>query len=344
MTSPAPRRLTATERLVKHSNTRIVVFEEAKIAFLPMPKSGCTSMLWTLARLDGLDRNSFLRSHQHEVSRAMGVHDMQRWRPSRRWLHHSEARRREILSDDSWLRFTIVRDPVARLWSAWQSKLLLQEPRFVERFSDEPWFPHRVGSVEELYAAFRAFVTALDVDPDVAPHDAHWGSQTGLLTGFAATWTGRAEDPDASLKTLRRHLEAQGADPERVAGDVPRENANPIPFHPSVYDEATAAITARLYADDLRTWGYPAPTAATDGAPEWRANATAQLRMVGELVERHRRIGDLLAELDAQTKRAARGERAVRDLQGSTSWRLTAPLRRAGAIAREARKARAGRR
>lgn len=340
MTPSASRRPTATERLVKHSGTRIVVLEDLKIAFLPMPKSGCTSMLWTLADLAGLGRERFVGSHQHEVSRALGVHDMRRWQPGHRWLHHSESRRREILSDDSWLRFTIVRDPVARLWSAWQSKLLLQEPRFVERFAGEPWFPRRVTSVEDLLAAFRDFVSALDVDPDVAPHDAHWGPQTGLLTGFPVTWTGRAEDPDASLKTLRRHLEGQGVDPERVVDDVPRENANPIPFHPGVYDAAAAAITARLYAEDLAAWDYPGPTAATEGAEEWRATAAAQLRLVGELVERHLRIGDLLTELDAQTKRAARYEREVRDLQASTSWRLTAPLRRASTLAREARAAR----
>jgi len=333
---PAASRTTA-ERLVRHSDTRIVVLDELKIAFLPMPKSGCTSMLWTLADLAGLRRERFLRSQQHEVSRALTVHDMQRWRPTHRWLHHPEARRREILADDSWLRFTIVRDPVARLWSAWQSKLLLQEPRFVERFSAEPWFPRGVASVDDLLDAFRSFVAALDAESDTAPHDAHWGPQSGLLAAFPVTWTGRAEAPETSLRTLRLHLAAQGVDPARVAGDVPRENANPIPFHPCVYDEATAAITARMYADDLAAWGYPAPSVAAEGAEEWRATAARRLRLVGELVERHLRIGDLLADLDAQRSRAAAAERQVDELRASTSWRLTAPLRRAGSLAREAR-------
>lgn len=342
MTAPraAGVRRSAADRLVRHSETRIVVLAELKVAFLPIPKSGCTSMLWTLSQLAGLAPERFRGSAQAEVSRALTVHDMGRWLPEHRWSSLSESQRRAILEDDSWLRFTIVRDPGPRLWSAWQSKVLLQEPRFVDRFSGQPWFPHRVGSVDGLLGSFRAFVTALghpeDDADDPAPHDAHWGRQTGLLAGFTTTWVGRAEDPAASLARLRQHLVEQRADPGRVSDDVPRENANPIAFHPCVYDEGTAAIATQVYAADLAAWGYPAPQSTTAGADEWRVAAAAQLPLVAQLADRHLRIRDLLAALEqtrsratAAERRAAAAQQETDRLLSSTSWRVTAPLRRA---------------
>ena len=333
MTAPLSEglRFSPEERLLQHSATRIVVIEELRIAFLPIPKSGCTSMLWTLAELAGVPRTAFVGSHQPEVTRALAIHNMRRWRPANRWREHSEERRQEILADDTWLRFSIVRDPVARLWSAWQSKLLLHEPRFVERFGAEPWFPRVPRTVEEIVTDFRAFVAALDVPHHEAPHDAHWGSQSGLLAGFRPTWVGRAEAPAASLVRLREHLESVGVDPRRVSDDVPRENANPLPFHPAVHDHRSAAIAAEVYADDLAAWGYAAPRPEEPGGADWEtwtARARRRLRLVNELIERHLRIGELLVELEREKARANAAEADVEAMRSSTSWRLTAPLRR----------------
>lgn len=314
------------ERLVRHSRTRIVVLDDLKVAFLPMPKSGCTSMLWTLAALAGHDRTEFTHSHQAEISRSMAVHNMRRWRPSERWERLSPEDQQRVLAGEGWLRFTIVRDPVPRLWSAWQSKLLLQEPRFVERFGDEPWFPHRVSNVDQAVEAFRAFVRALDGEPLTAPHDAHWGAQAGLMAEFPATWIGRADQPAANLAMLRAHLATVGADPSRVVTDVPRENANPLPFHPSVYDDETAAITARLFADDRALADFPEPTTdPTTGLEEWRTLATDRLLLVHELVERHLRIGELLSELEKE-KSAAQALRKAALPAGAT--RVRSPLGR----------------
>ena len=66
----------------------------------------------------------------------------------------------------------ITRDPVSRLWSAWQSKLLLHEPGIGRRFQQEAWYPGVPVSAEEIVNAFRAFVRELASDKP--PYDAHW--------------------------------------------------------------------------------------------------------------------------------------------------------------------------
>ncbi|MGZ4500694.1 MAG: sulfotransferase family 2 domain-containing protein [Nocardioidaceae bacterium] len=299
----AVTRPSVAERLTRHTRTRIMVVEELRVLFLPVPKAGCTSMLWTLAGLAGLPRHRFAGSRAAEVSPAMAVHDTSRWEKRHRWAAHSAEQQERILADPGWLRMSVVRDPAARLWSAWQSKILLKEPRFVSRFAEQPWWPEAPADLDEVLLAFRAFVRALDVPPDVAPHDAHWGAQSGLVDGFALTYVGRAEDPAATTRRLREPVGAVTAEDR----GVPRENATPIPYHPAVYDEKSAQIVHRLYAEDYAAFGYPpVPAGPHPDAADWRDRAERQVAAVQALADRHLRIGELLTVLENERRPARR--------------------------------------
>lgn len=327
MTAPPTPRPVA-ERLRRHSATRVMVLPDHKVMFLPIPKSGCTSMLWTLSTLAGLPRERFTGTRTAEISRAMAIHDTGLWDAPHRWSSYDAQERSRILGADDWLRFSIVRDPAPRLWSAWQSKVLLMEPRFVERFADQDWFPHQAASVDGVVEAFRSFVAALDTDPEQAPHDAHWGSQSGLMEGFGINWTGRAERPSESLARLQSHV---GAGVE-LRTESPRENANPIPFHPSVYDEQAAERLGRLFADDYAAFGYaPFEVRPDPDEADWRELAASRLLLVNELAERHQRIGELLgtiAELEGALD-AARREQTRPTAAAALRHRMAA-LRRRG--------------
>ena len=82
--------------------------------FLPVPKAGCTSVLWRLAELAGLPPRTFERS-----GAARGLRRADRARhepvapraPASRTYEGDERER--ILAEDGWLRFTLVRDPGA---------------------------------------------------------------------------------------------------------------------------------------------------------------------------------------------------------------------------------------
>ena len=124
------------------------------------------------------------------------------------WASHRLAdfegdERERVLAEDGWLRFTIVRDPVRRLWSAWQSKLLLREPRFVDTFGDQPWFPRLPERPAEIREDFRRFVAAI---PTGTAEDVHWAVQRDLAAQLPLTHVGRLERFDETLGLLREHV------------------------------------------------------------------------------------------------------------------------------------------
>ena len=125
----------------RHVLERTVVLPEHKVLYLPVPKAGCTTVLWVLAELAGVAPETFERSALPEVSAALTVHDTALWPPELRLSSYEGEERERLLGEDGWLRFSLVRDPATRLWSAWQSKLLLREPRFVDAFGEAAWFP-----------------------------------------------------------------------------------------------------------------------------------------------------------------------------------------------------------
>lgn len=101
--------------------------------FLPIPKAACTSVT---------------------------VHDTNAWAPDHRFAHSEDQACERVLREDGWLRFTVVRDPWQRLWSAWLSKLLLREPRFVALCGEQPWFPREPERAADVIEDFRRFVAA----------------------------------------------------------------------------------------------------------------------------------------------------------------------------------------
>jgi Sulfotransferase family len=268
----------------RHVLTRTVVLPEQKILVLGVPKTGWTSMLWGLAELAGVDLDRFGDSTSTEVSPAMAVHDMHQWPERFRFGSYSAGDRREILADDDWFRFALVRDPAPRLWSAWQSKLLLREPRYVELFAAAPWFPGLPETPEGLVDDFRRFVAALG---DPAMEDVHWGRQSDLTRLLPLHHVGRIEDLSDTLQALQAHT---GVD---VPAPTRRENTSPLRLPAHAFDEAALDKLRTWYAGDYDQFGYSVPEAASEDDPVWREQAAAVIPLLGTVIERHRRIGDL---------------------------------------------------
>jgi hypothetical protein len=292
-----------------HVNRRTVVLAEQRILFLPMPKAGCTSILWLLADLAGIQAETFAQSALPEVSPALTVHDMNLWGAGHRLADYTGEERKRVLTEEGWLRFTVVRDPAPRLWSAWQSKLLLREPRFVLAFGEEPWFPRLPAEPGDLLEDFRSFVTAL---PGGEAEDVHWAVQHDLAAQLPLNHVGRLEQIEETIAALRAHVS------EDVVLPVRSENRMALPQPPGAYDDAGLSVLRDRYREDFDRYGYD-PAAAQAGDEEtiaaWEASVAPLLPVVRDAIDKNARIGQL--------HRIARHAQSVeRQLETSTARRV----------------------
>jgi hypothetical protein len=297
-----------------HVLQRTVVLPELRVLFLPVPKAGCTSVLWLLADLAGIPAERFARSGQAEVTPALTVHDMGLWAPHRLVDFEGEQRER-VLTEAGWLRFSIVRDPVRRVWSAWQTKLLLREPRFVDAFGDEPWFPRVPERPSDLVEDFRRFVAAL---PNGSVEDVHWAVQHDLVEQLPLDHVGRVERLDETLALLRAHVG------ERWPGEPTRENRSPLSMPTDAYDAAGADVLRTRYAKDLDGYGYEVAPPVPD--PAWEDRVAPLLPLLRGMTQQHARIGQLQQQLRRAERPPSRPRAKVHaNVEGHTDYDVRLP-------------------
>jgi hypothetical protein len=284
----------ARPRAPEHVLQNGIALDEAQLLYVPVPRAGSTAVLWALAESEQLPEGHFFESGNLEVTRALTVHDLSLWGEARRLAGRSSKDLDRILTSDDWLRFTVIREPVRRIWSAWLTKVLLRDPRFVTSFGAEDWFPRRVGDAGEVVAAFRRFVAVLGERP-LEWHDPHWSAQADLagVDDVAYSLVARMEELSGALAPVDERLGSHGRRPLALR----RANASLLPFTPGLLDGATAGVLAAWTSRDRAVFGYPQIGAGNRLDADWLSGVEAALPAVRAVAERNERIGDLRALL-----------------------------------------------
>ena len=300
------------EELPPHK-TATYVLPRWKVVYVSVPKAACTSLKWLVADLQEEDPARFHRALTREVGRGMTIHRRRRWQGTPMLHKLSDEELADIAPERGWFVFAVVRHPTERLWSAWQSKFLLREPRWVARFADEPWFPRVPETTRDVVEDFQRFVRSLADDPSqLVMRDRHFQPQTQLVAPDRTPYTRiyKTRDIPELLRDLDAHLRGRGWD-----GSLRLDAKNETPFRPlpSMFSAETTDGVLAVYGEDFERFGYAnVEPDALDPRDEYDE---AAIRMLGRLVERGERIGDLAVQ--AQRLQAANNanRREVRDLR-----------------------------
>jgi hypothetical protein len=206
-----------------------------------------------------------------------------------------------------WFSFAVVRDPRKRLFSAWQNKLLLDNPEYT-RFKNEPWYPRHPASTATIVEDFRSFVEMLDLDRShtLLVDDGHFRSQSSMLMDDVFEYTriyDLGEIPSL-IDDLRGHLRTLGHNADVC---LPRFNDTPLQPTRDVFSNGVDDRIVELYRTDFDVLPHDWPQELDLESATWSFGQLAEIelraahgRRIADLLTRAKRLRKRLDEVEAK--------------------------------------------
>ncbi|MDH4393603.1 MAG: sulfotransferase family protein [Aquabacterium sp.] len=220
--------------------------------YLETPKAACSTMKQLLMSLEGrplsrgdgltVDRVMHLNQHDRKIHKFKSLTDL------------GMDGALNMLTSPDVVRFCVVRNPYARLVSAWSDKIHAGSHLYTKFWG--PINAHNRIDNPHHVPIFREFVQWLDAQDRPETWDGHWRSMTALLFPDTIGYTHvlRTETLAADLQTLLARIQPGAVAQDLLARHTSNEGL-PRDWQAD-YDEEIAAIVGRLYADDFKTFGY----------------------------------------------------------------------------------------
>lgn len=291
-------------------NGRVYVVPRFRLVYVMVAKNACTALKWLVAELAGEDVDSFQSGLNAYTADEHAVHDRSQFKYALYPDEVDPVLRSEIHPENGWFIFGVVRDPRMRLFSAWQDKLLMQDPLF-RSLRDEPWYPRVPEDAQAVTEDFAGFVELMSSQPDFRlRNEGHFRPQSEALVWGRIPYTRiyPIEQLDELRADLAHHLAQFGwAQPVQFR----RSNETPLRANAMAFPPRVRAQVEALYAADFEEWGQLWDFGQIARAPEW---SPAEIREIQVRARLGRRLGDVrqlaLDNRNDARKAAQRAERA----------------------------------
>jgi hypothetical protein len=293
--------------------TATYVLPRWKVVYVSVPKAACTSLKWLIADLQDENPRRFYAALTREVGRAMTIHRRERWQHTPMLHDLPDDELAAVSPERGWFVFAAIRQPSARLWSGWQSKFLLREPRWPELFGGEPWFPRVPRTTEDVVEDFQRFVLSIAENPEQpVMRDRHFQPQSRLITPERTPYTRiyHTREILELLQDFATHLHGEGWE-----GSLELLPSNETPLRPlaSMFSPDVTAAIATVYGEDFDRFGYENVLPdALEPADEY---GEAALGEIGRLIERAERIGDLALRAQGLSRRTKKKQAEIKRLR-----------------------------
>lgn len=252
--------------------TASFVVPDLKIVYVTNLKAACSAMKWLLADLSGQDPERFYRSTGRRPTRAQTVHDREAWVGVPHLGEYSNLSK--LSAAKGWFVFGLVRDPRARLWSAWQSKLLVGNPSYIGKMiAKETWYPRAPRSASDVIEDFHRFVEAFATQGKQMRRigkDGHFRAQSDLLyrRGLEYTAVYDLSEIPTFERDLAAHLVKVG---HNTLPELPRENDTPLKLTKDVLAGGVAELIRDIYREDFERFGSAWDEGPTLYDAEWES-------------------------------------------------------------------------
>lgn len=282
--------------------------DKHKLFYVATPKVACTSLKWWFADLEECSQNLRGITDSPESSPDLVIHDaFKKVAPNVIGLIPEALS--ETLTSDLYFRFAVVRNPYSRIFSAWQSKLLLQEPLQIGPYLKCDFFHYTIECANDIAAAFEGFLEHLAANEIPFYWDDHWTPQVTLLRPDLINYSKLAKIEDTSElgQALAERLGPKFVDPFAIR----HTNESLIPYLPELVTDRSSELIRSLYAIDFETFGY------SKQPPEAKETFSANqfdlaLKAITFIRSRHQRLGE-------RTKQIANLNQAVSERDGQIS-------------------------
>jgi len=336
MASIQNRSISDREKLLSYLGTNAYCSERYKILYIATPKVACTTLKWWFADLEGYGQS--LRNLQESVESDPDsiIHDtFHKVAPSMAGLS-SEALV-EPLTSDAYFRFALVRNPYKRIFSAWQSKLLLREPLQATPYLNCSFYNQQITGVSDIAVAFEGFLEHLASKEAPEFLDVHWTPQANLLRPDLIRYSKvtKIENVEELSAALSERIGHKFSDPFATR----HANESLLPYRLKFITKRCAELIRNMYADDFEVFGYSTQLQEdagvfTKGQVDLAIKAISMVRgrhhRIGEMGARSNNLSQFIAERDGQI---ASLNQAVTERDGQIASLNQAVTERDGQIA-----------
>lgn len=274
-------------------NNQVFVAENVRLLYLPIAKNACSSLKRLVVELSDIpEREAVLKTSIHQITDSTNT--------GIQLKDKTAERAAEILGDEGYFRFVVLREPFDRLVSAYVDK-------FVQHRTEAPYILDTgavvsavqgvAGAAEADHTAgitFRQFAEHITAQPPRSLN-AHWCPQIEYIEGVDYPHAYTLGDMDLLERDLTTHLgrpvalhhrnRSRGGERERVPGAadmVPaalEPVANRIASESFYEDDGLRALVAAYFARDLTFYravrdANAARRAAQDGAEDATPDGT----------------------------------------------------------------------
>ncbi len=325
------------QKLFSYLGCNALLSEKYKLLYIATPKVACTSLKWWFAELEGFANAIRQAGVSAESDPDLIIHDtFFKVAPTVAGLY-PKALSQPITSTE-YFRFAVVRNPYKRIFSAWQSKLLLREPLQIGPYVDCDFYRHKIENSTDIANAFEGFLEHLAKNETPNYLDVHWTPQVDLLRPDLISYSKlvKIENANELSTALYEWLGTEFVDPFATRS----ANESLIPYLPELITAKSAELIRKLYAKDFVTFGYSEelPSAKEKFSVDEFKLAIKAIEMIRG---RHKRLGEMVIASTAKVKMADDQAMvisnqatvindqatAIISMNNSISWRITKPLR-----------------